>query len=239
MNKYLKLTVLSMASVLVFSSANAQEFKGKRYSPSGENPDNVYFGDTHIHSSLSVDASLWGMNKSPADIYRYAKGEELTSFMGWQAKLIRPLDFTVIADHSDAYGFFDLIAEGADFIVAEPQGARWHQLFKDGENAQLADEVIKALGIEDLPWNVNKKEFIEPGWKKSVEAAEAANDPGKFTAFIGYEWSSNPDGDNMHRVVIYRDNADKTLQVLPATTMFQPKTNNAQDPETLWKTMQA
>jgi hypothetical protein len=137
------------------AAAQAQK-KDKVYATPVEHPTQVYFGDTHIHTSLSVDASLWGMNKGPEDIYRYARGEELTSFKGWKVKLIRPLDFTVIADHSDAYGFYNLIAEGPDFIVAEPQGARWHQLFKDGKSAQLADEVIKALGIEDLPWNVHR-----------------------------------------------------------------------------------
>ena len=123
--------LLSLASLFAVSAVAAQEPQEKYYSEPNEHPSEVYFGDTHIHSSLSVDASLWGMNKSPADIYRYAKGEELTSFKGWQAKLIRPLDFTVIADHSDAYGFYNLIADGADFIVAEPQGARWHKMFKD------------------------------------------------------------------------------------------------------------
>jgi hypothetical protein len=157
MFKFMKWILLSMAGFFLVSSANAQDAEGDKYLTPPNYAEDVYFGDTHIHSSLSVDSSLWGMNKGPEEIYRYARGEELTSFKGWKVKLIRPLDFTVIADHSDAYGFYTLIAEGADFIVAEPQGARWHQMFKDGESAQLADEVIKALGLEDLPWNVNKK----------------------------------------------------------------------------------
>jgi hypothetical protein len=122
-------SVLSFAFVLAAHAEDeAKEFEGQRYAPPAENPDNVYFGDTHIHSSLSVDASLWGTTKGPEEIYRYARGEELTSFKGWKVKILRPLDFTVIADHSDAYGFYDLIAEGADFIVAEPQGAKWHKM---------------------------------------------------------------------------------------------------------------
>ena len=239
MNKITFTVLTFLGGILLVLPLYAQDTEEKRYVTPHDYAENVYFGDTHIHSTLSVDASLWGSKMTSADIYRYSRGEEVTSFKGWKVKLIRPLDFTVIADHSDAYGFFTLIAEGVDFIVAEPQGARWHQLYKDGKNAQLADEVIQALGIEDLPWNVNKKKFIEPGWKDTIAAAEAANDPGNFTAFIGYEWSSNPDGDNMHRVVIYRDGADKTLQILPETTMFRPKSDNSQDPETLWKTMQA
>jgi hypothetical protein len=157
MNKHIYTVLTLLGGILLVLPVYAQETADKRYAPPPAYAEDVYFGDTHIHSSLSVDSSLWGMNKGPEDIYRYAQGEELTSFKGWKVKLIRPLDFTVIADHSDAYGFYNLIAEGPDFVVDEPQGARWHQLFKDGKSAQLADEVIKALGLEDLPWNVKKK----------------------------------------------------------------------------------
>jgi hypothetical protein len=104
----------------------APEDDQKRYSAYVGYSDNVYFGDTHIHSTLSADASLWGSTKTPEDIYAFSRGEGVISAKGWNAKLIRPLDFVAIADHSDAYGFYDLIAEGSDYIVAEPQGARWH-----------------------------------------------------------------------------------------------------------------
>ena len=186
---------------------------------------------------LSVDAALWGTSLRPEDVYRYARGEELTSFKGWKTKLRRPLEWTVVADHSDAYGFYTFIKDGADFIVAEPQGARWYQMLKDGKNKQIADELIKALVLGDIPWDINKQEYIKPGWEETVGAAEAANDPGNFTAFIAYEWTANPKGDNNHRVVIYRDAADKALQILPLPTMLMGK--EGPDPETLWRSLQA
>ena len=77
-------------------------------------------GDAHIHTRLSVDASLWGTNLGPDDVQRFARGAEVTSAKGWKVKLQRPLDWTVVADHSDGMGFYQFISEGADFIVAEP-----------------------------------------------------------------------------------------------------------------------
>jgi hypothetical protein len=232
-----KATLLCMASVLLVSPVNAQEAEVKRYFTPSEHPENVYFGDAHIHTRLSVDASLWGNSLGPKEVYRFARGEELTSFKGWKAKLRRPLDWTVVADHSDGAGFYQYIEEGADFIVAEPQGARWYEMLQKGENKQMADEIIKALGLEDIPWNINKPEYIKPSWEETIEAAEEANDPGNFTAFIAYEWSANPDGDNLHRVVIYRDGGDKTRQILPLATIGMGE--GSQDPETLWQSLQA
>jgi hypothetical protein len=109
-------------------------------------------------------------------------------------------------------------------------------MLKEGKLKQVADEFIKTFGEEKLPWDVSDPKLIEPGWKDTVEAAEKFNDPGTFTAFIAYEWTSNPDGDNLHRVVIYRDNADKTKDVLPFTTIGS---RGKQDPEELWKVLAA
>jgi hypothetical protein len=229
--------LLSMASVLVFSSVFAEENTEKRYSTPAEYPENVYFGDAHIHTKLSMDAALWGTSMGPEEVYQYARGEELTSFKGWKTKLRRPLDWTVVADHSDAYGFYKFIAEGADFIVAEPQGAGYYQLLKDGKNKELADVVIRDFGAGKIPWDINKQEYLQPGWEETVGAAEAANDPGNFTAFIAYEWTANPKGDNNHRVVIYRDAADKTLQTLPLPTMNMGE--KGPNPENLWQSLQA
>jgi hypothetical protein len=233
MNKKLKTTLVFMTSVLFLASANAQE--GRYITPSG-NPTNVYFGDPHIHTRISADASLWGSTLGPEDTYRFGLGEEMTSFKGWKVKLTRPLDWMVISDHSDVWGFYERIADGDPYVMAEPEGVRWNQMVKEGNTRQVADEIIKAFGDETLPWDVSDPEMIAPGWKEEVEAAEKFNDPGNFTAFIAYEWTSNPMGDNLHRVVIYRDNADKTSDVLPFTSTG---TTGSQDPEDLWKVLEA
>jgi len=237
MNKRLKAVLMVIASFLLVFSVHAKEAKEKRYITPSENPQSVYFGDAHIHTRLSVDAALWGNSLGPEDVYRFARGEELTSFKGWKAKLRRPLDWTVIADHSDGAGFYQFIEKGADFIVAEPQGARWYEMLQKGENKQMTDEIIKALGTGEIPWNINKPEYTQPGWEETIGAAEEANDPENFTAFIAYEWSANPGGDNLHRVVIYRDGGDKTRQILPLATIGMGK--RSQDPETLWRSLKA
>ena len=185
-----KATLLGMASVLLVSPVNAQEAEVKKvYAPPANIRQNVYFGDAHIHTTLSVDAALWGTKLRPEDVYRYARGEEVTSSKGWKTKLRRPLEWTVVADHSDAMGFYSFIEEGADFIVAVPQGATWFQMLKDGKNKQVADELIKNFGAGDIPWEINKPEYMKISWEETVGAAEAANDPGNFTAFISYEWT--------------------------------------------------
>jgi hypothetical protein len=238
MNKHIKATLLSMASVLLVPSVNAQEAQEKRYYTPPDYAENVYFGDAHIHTRMSVDASLWGNNLTPADTYKYVRGGELKSFKGWTAKMVRPLDWTVISDHSDAYGFFQLMERGDPLVLSDPLGVHYVELLKSGNRRQVADEFIKdwGVGIIQKAWDVSSKELLEPGWKETVDAAEAANDPGNFTAFIAYEWSANPKGDNLHRVVIYRDDADKTSGVLPFTSSGS---GGSEDPEDLWKALAA
>ncbi len=212
-NRYLETTLVSvMASVLLLPAARAEE---KRYATPREHPQNVYWGDPHIHTRISADASLWGSTLGPEDTYRFGLGEEMTSFKGWKAKLARPMDWMVISDHSDVWGFYQRIRDGDPFVMKEELGRRWNKMIKEGDLRTVTDEIIKGFGNETLPWDVSDPKMIEPGWKQEVEAAEKFNDPGRFTAFIAYERTSNPKGDNLHRVVIYRDDADKTGVVLP------------------------
>ena len=229
MNKLMRTTLLSMAGVLAVSSAHAQQ----RYRPPpGAHPDRVYFGDPHVHTSLSMDAAAWGTRLGPDAAYRFARGEEVTSFKGWKAKLTRPLDWLVIADHTDGYGFYTRLQAGDPWIVDEPIGRRWYELLQQGDLRTVTDELIKGFSQGGMPWDVASREMLAPGWEQTIKAAEEYNDPGQFTAFIAYEWTSLPKGNNLHRVVIYRDDGYKAIQTLPFTMA------DSEDPEDLWKVLE-
>ena len=229
MNKLLKSALLSVTCVFLVSSVQAAE---EYYAPPVKHPDQVYFGDPHVHTSLSMDAAAWGTRLGPDAAYRFARGEEVTSFKGWKAKLIRPLDWLVIADHTDGYGFYTRLQDGDPWIVDEPIGKRWYELLQQGDLRTVTDELIKGFSQKTVPWNVASREMLAPGWEQTIKAAEEYNDPGIFTAFIGYEWTSLPGGNNLHRVVIYRDDGYKAIQTLPLTMAA------SEDPEDLWKTLE-
>ena len=98
------------------------------YSPyAGRNfPTRPFFGDSHLHTSFSMDAGAFGARLTPRDAYRFARGEEITSNTGQPVKLSRPLDFLVVADHSDGFGFFPLLMNGDPTLLAQPQGRKWY-----------------------------------------------------------------------------------------------------------------
>lgn len=201
---------------------------------SDQYPTKVYWGDTHLHTNLSMDAGLFGNTIGLDEAYKFAKGEEVTASIGIKAKLSRPLDFLVVADHSDGMGLFQAISAGDEWVMETTQGKRWNGLLKSGEGGVAALELITAFSNAKMEMNPNDPELQKSVWSATVEAAEKYNDPGKFTAFIGYEWTSLLKGANLHRVVIYRDDADKTLGQLPAVT-----NELSPDPESLWKQLDA
>lgn len=198
-------------------------------------PTNVYFGDTHLHTALSLDAGTFGDRLGMDEAYRFCKGEEVTSSTGYRARLGRPLDFVVIADHSDGMGFFSMLAEGDPRMMKDEEGRRWHQAIKEGGQAAVdaALEIITSFAQGKVPWATNDPELMTPVWEQVVKTAERHNEPGKFTALIGYEWTSLVRGNNLHRVVVYRDDADRAIQVLPFTL------GDSADPEDLWKALAA
>ena len=208
------------------------------YSPyAGRNfPTRPYFGDTHLHTSYSMDAGAFGARLGPKDAYRFAKGEEVIASSGQHAKLSRPLDFLVVTDHSDGMGFFPQLMSGDPVLLATPQGRKWYDEINSGKGAQAAVDIITSFGKGQLP-----KGFPTPGtpayrsaWRETIKAAEEANEPGRFTAFIGYEWTSNAGGNNLHRNVIWRDNGAKASLVEPFTTLPPLGSPNPRD---LWKWM--
>ena len=215
----------------------------KSYSPyAGRNfPTRVFFGDTHVHTGASMDAGAFGARLGPDEAFRFARGEEVSAANGMRVKLARPLDFIVVADHSDNFGFFPKLFAGDPKFLADPTGKRWYGMIQQGgdEAVKVAMEVIDTFSKGTFPpalASVPGTELYRSAWEKDIGAAEANNVPGRFTAFIGYEWTSNTGGNNLHRVVVFRDGADKAGQVEPFTTI---KPVGSDDPKELWKVLQA
>jgi len=235
------LSSLLLAFVLC-GAASAQDAppaagpKGVKYSPFPEQefPNRVFFGDTHLHTSYSTDAGLVGCTLTPEDAYRFAMGMEVTSSTGVPARLNRPLDFLVVSDHAENLGLAPAIAASDPKLLANEWGKQEHDLVKSGmEGAIKAYEswmeknATRDDPLKDMP------EFMATYWKKIIEAAEKYNAPGRFTAIIGYEWTSMPNGNNIHRNVIFRDGGERAGQVVPFSQY------DSFDPEDLWRWMAA
>jgi hypothetical protein len=218
--------------------AAAKAFSGKNYSPyAGRGyPTRVFFGDTHLHTNLSVDAGAFGNRLGLDEAYRFARGEEVTSSTGQRVKLSRPLDFLVIADHSDGYGLFQKLQEGDPKLMQDDTARRWHQMINEGGQSAVEAtlELIDLFSRSAVPFDFNDPAVRGPVWEDVIAAAERYNEPGKFTALIGYEWTSlAPPGNNLHRVVVFRDGAARASQTLPFTT------EASIDPERLWEYLAA
>ena len=247
---------LTSAAILMFTAgiASAQDPSGlpapheevesafpvqDHFSPyAGRNfPTNVYWGDTHVHTGMSMDAGAFGARLMPEDAYRFARGEELTSSTGQLVRLDRPLDFLVVADHSDNMGFFPKLYAGDRDMLGDPTGRRWYNMVQAGgqEGVQVAVEVIQAFSNNTFPpalASMPGTAAFKSAWDVAIDAAEKYNDPGHFTAFIGYEWTSNTAGANLHRVVVLRDDGFRAGLVEPYTTL---KPLGSDNPRDLWK----
>nr|MBP6701553.1 DUF3604 domain-containing protein [Halioglobus sp.] len=212
-------------------------YTGKVYSPYAERDfaTGVYFGDTHLHTALSMDAGAFGNRLGLDTAYQFARGEQVDSTRGGPVRLSRPLDFLVVADHSDNMGFFPDLVAGAPFILEDPTGKDWYERIKAGQGVGVAIELIGLFSQDKFPPALTYTPDSAPykaAWAKTVEAAERYNEPGLFSALIGYEWTSMIRGNNMHRVVVYRDGADKGGQMVPFTTVAPA---GSIDPRDLWQ----
>lgn len=200
-------------------------------------PEEVFWGDTHLHTSNSPDAFGWGVRLNPEDALRFARGEEIVSTTGITSQLERPLDFLVIADHSDGLGFSRLIHDTPRFLLPNETLKRWHDLMREGpegsqqataEMIDLADDMDAAAHLIDQDKQDKRSLSI---WKSSIRTVEKYNDPGEFTAFMGYEFTTQPDGNNLHRVVMMKDGYEKGKQLLPFAAQIDDR------PEALWDWM--
>jgi hypothetical protein len=229
------LPTTSAVVALLLAASSLAESAEASYSPyvGRDYPTNVYFGDTHLHTSISLDAFGDGNTTvGPNEAYRWAKGEEVAGDDGMPTRISRPLDFMMVADHAEYLGLVPAAAAKDPILMKDKEGARWAKMIEEGK---LASHVFSEF-IYDVTQNtprLQNAEFTKSVWGNIIEAAENNNEPGVFTAFIGYEWSSFPNGNNLHRVVVFKDGKDMASQTTPFSAF------DSQNPADLWNYLQA
>jgi hypothetical protein len=209
---------------------------GEPYSPyAGErHPTRVFWGDTHHHTANSGDAFTVGNRLGPENSYRFARGEEIVSASGQPVRLSRPLDFLAVSDHAEGLGLGAEIFAGNPALMADPTIQRWNGMLHGDPSTreEAARQIIQAQASGTMPKLISDPRVAGPimrsVWQANNAAAERFNEPGRFTAFIAYEWTSVPGGNNLHRVVLFRDGAEKADRVLPMSS------HQSEDPARLW-----
>jgi Protein of unknown function (DUF3604) len=190
-----------------------------------EFPERVFWGDTHLHTANSVDAFGFGVRLGSEEALRFARGEEVTATTGMKAKLAQPLDFLVIADHSDGLGVTKAIYDAPRLLIRDPLLRRWHDLMHEGPEGSMkvTTELIDMVARNALPPALidpeRQKKNTRSIWTAHTETVERYNEPGKFTAFMGFEYTLMPGGDNLHRVVMFRDGKKQADKVLPFSSL--------------------
>lgn len=238
-------------AVAVHVESEADIALKKRYSPyagkgpavappkfsASARPEHVFFGDTHNHTTNSGDGFMGGDRLTPEQAYRFARGEEVISSTGIPLRLSRPMDFLVVADHAEGLGLMMQVLEGNPAFMSDPILARWQKAMMAGgaEAASTQNEVTSRQAQGTLPPPIKDPKVVGPimtsVWKDYTATAEKFNEPGRFTAMIGYEWTSVPGGNNLHRNIMFRDGKDKADQIFPFSSW------NSEDPEKLWEWM--
>ena len=199
---------VTKADVAHISKPQFSPYAGRNY------PTRVLFGDTHLHTAISVDAGT--MNRvGQEDAYRFARGEEITSTGGLRAKLSRPLDFLVISDHAEMYGLMPQLLSGDPEILATEIGRKWYDSLKSGDNDKVfatAMEIVASLSGKVAP--IKSDKAVRNAWQAYTALADKYNEPGRFSAIIGFEYTTMG-GNNLHRNVLFRGNSSVAKRTVP------------------------
>ena len=194
-------------------------------------PQRVFWGVAHVHTGYSFDAGMFGITLTPDDLFKVATGGEVVTNNGQHFKQDRPLDWVSITDHAEYLGISEEIRAGSPDLLANPQGKRWYEMSQTSpqEGVKAAIEAVVSMQSGKPVFDASK--LTAGAWAHAIAAAEKWNKPGTFTTLHGFEWTSAPGGNNLHRTVVFRDGADRVQQVVPFSTF------DSQDPADLWKYM--
>ena len=226
-------TLQTKAEKTGYVAAEQTRNQDPHYSPVADQPlqKQVFWGDTHLHSNFSMDAFIFGNTLGPDDAYRFAKGEKVMATKGQPAQLREPLDFLVLADHTDAVGAMIALKAGNPKLLANPTLQAWSEILFAGE-VDDARQLDSTQTRSDTPPELEDKNIRGNAWNYLTATADAHYEPGTFTPLIGFEFTAQKGGQNLHRVVIYRDDAETAQSLLP----LSPKENS--DPRVLWDFLQ-
>lgn len=209
-----------------------------------EVPTTLLWGDTHNHTGNSFDVYLFGTPTStPETAYRFAKGlPVINPATGTRWQIDKPLDFLVVADHAEMLGGMPRLFDQADPELAGTKTGRallklapnkteeeLLDVYNEIQYAVYGQETKLPVTGAELTRDLHAGEKRRKAWSDQVDAAEAHNDPGRFTALIGWEWTSNTRGANLHRVVFMAEDGKTAKQFLPYSTL------ESDNPEDLWQ----
>lgn len=190
----------------------------------------LYWGDTHLHTSYSPDAYFLGNRTAdPETAYRFAKGLPIIHpYNRARIQLETPLDFLVVADHAEMLGVPFKLFEGDPRLTNTETGKELIKMIDEGKEIQVFEEFIARINSNKPYTELDTEELKKTIWQESCEIAERYNDPGKFTSFIGWEWTSTPNGNNLHRVVFIPEGVETAQRFVPYSSF------DSNVPEDLW-----
>ncbi|WP_136798969.1 DUF3604 domain-containing protein [Desulfosediminicola ganghwensis] len=205
----------------------------KEYSPyvGRDFPTQVFWGDTHLHTAVSVDAGTM-CRVGQEEAFRFARGEEVTTTHGLRVKLSRPLDFLVVSDHAEMYGLMPQLLKGDQQVLSTEKGQRWYEMLQSGDYDKTfaaAMEIVASLSEDEPP--IKSERAVKNAWNSYTALADKYNEPGRFTALIGYEWTAIG-GYNLHRNVIFRGDSTTANRTVPFSQY------DSKNPEDLWAELQ-
>jgi len=217
----------------VVTATPAPVVGGGQFSPNvGKTiPTRVYWGVAHVHTGFSFDSGMFGVTLTPDDLFRVATGGEVVMDNGVHFKQDRPLDWVSITDHAEYMGIADEIRVGSPDLLADPQGKRWYEMSKTSTQEGVKAAIEAVLSMQSGKPVFDASKLTATAWAHAIASAEKWNQPGVFTTLHGFEWTCAPGGNNLHRTVIFRDDAEHVKQILPFSTF------DSQDPAELWKFM--